>query len=247
MSSPMDDLLLVGVGGGAARFVCETASRSVPGLKAVVFDSDARAVPEDAAVDFRLVGAARLEGRGTGGDTIKGRAALQDDADIVSGAIAGVKLAIVVVSLGGGFGGGATPEILRAMRAKGVTTLCVATTPFGFEGDDRKSSANKQATLIEDAADTFTFIPLDTLFACGPEARLGDAFAAASSRMADVLSLFWIVVAKPGFISVGVERMLSVISGTGGKCFLSLAAATGPGRAATAVNALFDSGMLRQV
>ena len=242
MSAPLDDLVLVGIGGGGSRFVAETVARGIPGIRAIAFDSDASSPPD--GVEFHPLGVARLEGRGTGGDTVKGRAAAQDDADLVRNAVGPARLAVVAVSLGGGFGSGAAPDILKAMRDRGVTTLCLATSPFALEGADRDSLARRQLPLVQTAADATAVITMDSLFAGAADEPLPAAFGRAASAMADVLSLFWVLLARPGFISVGVERMLAIIAASGGRLRVGVASAEGEDRAVRAVDSLFASPML---
>ena len=62
--------------------------------------------------------------------------------------------------------------------------------------------------------------------------------------MADVLSLFWVLLARPGLISVGVERMLAIIAASGGRLRVGVASAEGEDRAVRAVDSLFASPML---
>ena len=82
MSDIIENIILLGVGGGAARFVSETVRKADVGMRAVVFDGD-RSTAELCAPDvkFCLLGEGRLDGHGTGGQSIKGRAAVQDDAE----------------------------------------------------------------------------------------------------------------------------------------------------------------------
>lgn len=245
MSTINEDLLLIGVGGGAARFVSETVRKTDVGIRAVVFDGDI-ATQEccPAEVDFRLLGEGRLEGRGTGGESIKGRSAVQDDAELVKGALGNARLAVVVISLGGGFGSGAAPEILNILREHGITIFCVTTLPFEFEGSSRMQMARKHLALIEDSKGAFAAIKLDELFAGSESLPISEAFDKATEVMSDILSLYWSLLVKPGFITFNVEQMRSIISASAGRCRFAIASAEGEDRAATATKQLFSSPLL---
>ena len=239
MSGTGSDILIVGIGGAAIGFATRAAALA-PGARLACFDSDG-ASEEAAQQSFFLMGAARCSGRGCGGDAVKARAAAIDDIAAVRDAVTGTRLAIVAVALGGGFGSGAAPEILKALRDEGITAICVATTPFAFEGGDRAAAARRALPLLESAATATAVISLDDLFAGGGDAPLADAYAAASGTMSDVLTLFWRLAAKPGFITIGAERISAIASSSSGKMRISTANATGEGRATAAANALLAS------
>lgn len=245
MSDIIENIILLGVGGGAARFVSETVRKADVGMRAVVFDGD-RSTAELCApdVEFCLLGEGRLDGHGTGGQSIKGRAAVQDDAELVKAALNNVRLAVVVVSLGGGFGSGATPEILNILRECGVTIFCVATLPFEFEGPSRVQMARKHLALLEDSGGAFAAIKLDDLFADTKGLPIPEAYGAATDIMSDLLSIYWSLLVKPGFVTFNVEQMCSIISASVGRCRFAIASATGEGRASIATQELFKSPLL---
>lgn len=243
MSAAAGDFLLVGIGGAAAGFVAK-AAEACPGARALVFDCDSSS--EDSAASapglrFVLLGGARLDGRGSGGDAVKSRAAVQDDAAAVREAVSGARLAVVAVSLGGGFGSGAAPEILKIMRDSGVVALCVAAKPFAFEGGDRAAAARRALPLIESAAAAVAPVALDDLFADATQMPVGEACARASATMSEVLALFWRMAAKPGFVALGVERIAQIVAASSGRARIAVASGEGEGRASAAAEALLAS------
>ena len=76
MSAPGLDIILVGVGGAAARFVAHSAAGH-RGMRALVFDCDAATRDIAGDAEFVEIGAARLDGRSSGGDAVKARTAAQ--------------------------------------------------------------------------------------------------------------------------------------------------------------------------
>ena len=243
MSAAIGDFLVVGIGGAATGFVAR-AAMAFPGARALAFDCDsASAGTAVAAPDLRfvLLGEARFDGRGAGGDAVKSRAAVQDDAAAVREAIAGARLAVVAVSLGGGFGSGATPEILKIMRDSGVVTLCVAAKPFAFEGGDRDATARRAIPLIESSAAAIAPVALDDLFADAAQMPVSEAYAKATETMSEVLTLFWRMAAKPGFVSLGVERIAQIVAASSGHARIAVASGAGDSRASDAASALLAS------
>ena len=46
----------------------------------------------------------------------------------------------------------------------GIATLCIATEPFGFEDESRKTTATRAKAMIEEHVDSFCIVNLDELF-----------------------------------------------------------------------------------
>ena len=246
MSEDARKLLLIGIGGGGCHFASCAANRFGPGVQAVGFDSDALTARQVNGMRCMLLGAARFDGRGTGGDVVKGRTAVQDDAQMIAEAVYEARLAIVVTSLGGGFGSGATPEVLRILREQGVTTICLATLPFSFEGKEREACVTRAIPLLEEATDALVLLRLDDLYG-GPSAAtrtLADAVPVAEAKLGDALTMVWSLLLTPGFISIDSEDLLSLIQQSGGHCRFSVATAQGEARAVECVNKLCRSPML---
>ena len=237
-------LLLVGVGGGGCHFAAAAATRFGPGVEAIGFDMDAMTPRTVGGLRCKLLGGARYAGHSAGGDTIKGRTAVQDDMDIVRNETYKARLAVVVVALGGGFGSGAAPEILRILRSVGVSTLCLATLPFSFEGKERTTVASCAVPILEENADALAVLRLDDLYAPEAGEPLSDAIPKAEARLGDALMLFWSLLMTPGYISLDAEEIIGLVRQCGGRCRFAVASAEGEARATEAVTLLARSPML---
>ncbi len=64
----------------------------------------------------------------------------------------GVRMVVLLSTLGGGTGSGATPVIAKHLVANGIAVHCVVTTPFEFEGDVRYANADAAAVELLNAA-----------------------------------------------------------------------------------------------
>lgn len=244
MSDKSEKLMIIGVGGGGCHFVSSSVTKFGPGVQAAGFDSDAMTIRSVTGMRCQIIGAARYDGRSTGGDVVKGKTAVQDDEEIIREAIKGVRLAIVVTALGSGFGTGATPEILRIAHNLGVTTLCVAIQPFKFEGADKADKAKRVLPLIEENADAVVTLPLDDIYATEENQPINVAMANAEAALSDALMLFWSLILCPGYISLSSERLLSMIQQSGGSCRFAVATADGDERARECVSRLGRSSLL---
>ncbi len=244
VSAGAEGLVLAGVGGGGCRIAAAAVADFGPGMRAVGFDSDALTARAVAGMRCLPLGAARLGGRGTGGDMVKGREAARDDIEAVRDALGGVRTAVVVASLGGGLGGGAAPVILRVLRDLGAHTLCFATLPFAFEGAARRAAAERAVPLLEENSDALVVVPLDDLFADAGGEVLGDAIPRAGALLAAGLTLFWRLVTTPGFIPLDIGAVHELLAQSGGRCRFAAVSAAGAGRGVEAVSRLCRSALL---
>ena len=244
MNETAVNLLLVGVGGGGCRFASAAATRFGPGIQAIGFDTDAVTSRSIGGMRCMLIGATRYDGCGTGGDAVKGHTAATDDAETIRGAVRNARIAVVVTALGGGVGTGATPQVLAILRSLGITSLCVATLPFEFEGRERAAVAQRALPILEENADALVALRLDDLYASDRNAPLAEAMAAAEARLGEALTLLWSLVLSPGYISLGPAKLATLLMQSAGRCRFAVASAEGPERAAECVGALCRSPLL---
>ncbi len=240
-------MLLLGVGGGGCRLAASVLAGYGAGMHAVGVDTDALANRHAAAggMTCLLLGGSRLAGHGTGGDAIQGRLAAQDDIQNLRTHMKGVRTAVITACLGGGTGGGATPEIVKALGEAGIATICFLTMPFGFEGQQRRKEAERVLPIIEESADSLVVVSLDDLFKdAGEELPLEHATNVASGIVAAGITLLWRLLSKPGFVSIDAEKLHMMVL-RGGNALFGFGSAAGEGRASKAVEALRGCRLLR--
>jgi len=232
-------MLLIGIG---------TAGCSIPRGVCRAFGDDLRYILTDTDADsgenggpFVLLGGDRLSGRGAGGDIVAGRLAAEDSIRLLDEHIEGVRLAIIVTSLGGGTGGGATLESCKYLGSRGIPSVVFATTPFTFEGEDRQRNARGVMSMIEDAANATFFLPLDKLI--GELDNMEAAMRQAVDTVASGVTLFWRLVEKPGYLRLDTEQIRHILSGAGRGRFATVTV-QGPNRAADAIDRLMRSDLL---
>jgi cell division protein FtsZ len=239
-------LLLLGVGGGGCRLAASVLAAHGGRMRALGVDTDALSNrhASEGGLACLLLGGARLAGHGTGGDAIKGRLAAQDDIQNLVPHLQGVRTVVLTACLGAGTGGGATPEIIKALHDIGIATICFVTTPFGFEGESRSKAAERVLPMIEENADTLVTVALDDLFGGAGDARLEEAIRQAEAVVASGITLLWRLVTTPGFIQTDPERLHALVVRGGNACF-GCGSAQGDERAARVVSELRGSRLLR--
>ena len=234
--SPM---VLIGIGTAGCAIARGIGRAFGESLRCVLADTDATS--GQAGGTFALLGGDRLSGRGAGGQVVEGRLAAEDSIKAIDEHLGGVRLAVVVTALGGGTGGGATLEAAKHLDGLGIPCVVFATTPFTFEGEDRQRNSRGVMTMIQDAASTTFFLPLDKLVD-GTD-NMAEAMRRAVDVMAGGVTLFWRLVEKPGYLRLDVERLRHLLGGAGRGRFATVTT-QGPSRAADAVDLIMRSEML---
>lgn len=232
-------LILMGVGGGGCQLAAAARQAFGDRLNAVGLDTDQQAISRIQGVQGILLGGPRLDGMGTGGDSVKGRLAMQDSAESVKSSLPGVHIAVVVVTLGGGTGGGAAPELLRTLRQMEIKTLCFALMPFAFEDADRRRAAERALPQLDENADTVVVVSQDDLWQRAGAVEMSVTLAGqeVSRTFGHGLTLLWRLLLAPGFIRFDPARLRAIISSRGRARFY-VSEATGPTRAPDAANDL---------
>ena len=240
MSNP-SPILLIGVGGAGSSMARGVSRAFGEGLRYILTDTDA--TTGESGAPFALLGGDRLAGRGAGGDYVTARLATEDSAPALDESLEGVRLTVLLTALGGGTGSGATLEILRHLRNRGIPSVVFATTPFAFEGETRQQAARGVMSMIEEAANATFFIPLDKLI--GDTDNMNEALRRAVDTLASAVTLFWRLVEKPGYIKTDTERIRHLIAGAGHGRFATVTL-QGPNRAADAVDQLIRAPLLAE-
>ena len=232
-------IILIGIGTSGANAARNVSRAFDSNMRIVLADTDASTgAPGE---PFVLLGGDRLSGHGSGGDVVAGRLAAEDSIKAIDEHLEGVRLAVIVTSLGGGTGGGATLEACKHLSTLGIPTVVFATTPFTFEGEDRQRNARGVMSMIEDAANTTFFIPLDKLVSS--DDNMETALARAQQTLADGIALFWRLIEKPGYIRLDTERLRHILSGAGRGRFAAVTL-QGPNRATGILDTLLRSELL---
>ena len=233
MTNSSSPLLLIGVGGAGCSIARGINRASGEGLRHILADTDA--TTGSIGEPFILLGGERLSGHGSGGDIAQAGLAAEDSLLAFDSELEGVRLAVIVTALGGGTGAGATHAICKHLHERGVPTLVFATLPFAFEGEERQRNAVGVTNSIAEEASASLFIPLDKLI--GDADVMEEALRRAVDTLASGITLFWRLIAKPGYIKLDTERVRQIISHAGNGRF-AVATAQGPNRSVEIVDTL---------
>ncbi|NQU39179.1 MAG: hypothetical protein HQ523_04430 [Lentisphaerae bacterium] len=239
-----NEILIVGVGGAGGRLVDALAVLAPTALRTVMIDTDSKALAASRAVTKLQIGTSVVKGNGAGGDGAKGRRAANEDVEMIRGLFVSTGMAVVVTGLGGGTGSTVTTEVLKAAGLAGMTSLCFATQPFGFEGAPRTALARAAVPEIRAVTDGLILVPNDKLFESVGSDSISEAFPKADTALATGLLALWQLLTRPGYLNAGPAELAHVTRPERGIASLAWAEARGRRRAESAVKQLLAHPMI---
>mgnify|MGYP003394329194 CR=1 FL=1 len=132
---------VVGVGGSGSNTISRIAKFNFQGIELVAVNTDAQALHFAKTQNRILIGKTLTHGLGTGMDVSLGRAAAEESRAEILEALNGANMVFVTCGCGGGTGSGAGPFVAEMAKSLGILTIAVVTTPFSFEGEQRRQIA----------------------------------------------------------------------------------------------------------
>lgn len=243
----MRRVCVLGVGDGGSRAVEGVlGGTGGEGMIAVINTDPAGLAASHAATKVQI-GKQQGATTGTGGDPLVGKAAAEQDIEMIRGLFTDCDALILAVGLGGGTGTGAAPVLLGAARSAGVMTMAVVTIPFLFEGQARRATAQAGLQTISAVADFVCVIENDRLFASvGAEGDIAAAFARADEALAGGICSLWHMLSQPMLIAIDPGAFKALAAKGSGVCRFGFGTASGAGRAQAVARALKDGPVFEQ-
>ncbi|MBR6067715.1 MAG: hypothetical protein IKP45_07925 [Bacteroidales bacterium] len=175
LSHRQSNIKIIGIGCGGNNVVNSLYASGMNDISLVACDSDA-SVLERSKAEVKLQFG--TDGLGTGGNPNVGKKnAEEKTADIRALLGDRTDVAFVVSCLGGGCGTGAAPIVAREARLMGITTICVATLPFEFEGTQRFEQSLDGVRMMSKNADGIYLFNNQYISRQHPDSSINEAFA----------------------------------------------------------------------
>jgi cell division protein FtsZ len=153
---------VIGVGDGGNHALDYIAAEELSGLALFAVNTHQQST-RPLNVMHVMIGKETTRGLGAGGSMEYGkRAALENEEDL-SQIMDGADRVFIIAALGGGTGSGAAPIVAKLARASGAATIGVVSTPFTFEGSQRRQIAQSGLTAIETRVDDLITVEADRL------------------------------------------------------------------------------------
>jgi len=213
---------VVGIGGGGGNIVSEIAS----GIKKATFavantDTKALRVVSRKVIRFQF-GDGLCHGLGTGMNAELGEMAAQNEKEKIKKLLESQDLLIIVASLGGGVGSGATPVFAKISRSLGNLTLGIFTLPFEFEGEEKMAIALSALEKLKTRVNAFLVIPNERIFQIiDKKTPLKVALSTINRMLSESLEGLIEMIYEPGLINIDFADLKTILAGYGKLSYLN--------------------------
>ena len=235
---------VIGVGGGGSNAVNYMHQQGINGVDFIVCNTDNQAL-EASSVPTRIqLGTTLTAGQGAGSIPEIGKnAAIENLDDVLNQLNDNTTMVFVTAGMGGGTGTGAAPVIAKACKDLDILTVGIVTVPFNFEGRRRANQASDGMDEMRAAVDTLLVIRNDKLRELFGNLTLKQAFSNADEVLCTAAKGIAEVITLTGDINVDMNDVKTVMRDSGA-AIMGAGAASGDGRAMTAVAEALESPLL---
>ena len=176
---------IIGIGCGGNNIVNNLYASGMNDISLVACDCDASVLERSKAEVKLQLG---NDGLGTGGNPNVGKKNAEEKVANIRTLLGdGTDVAFVVSCLGGGCGTGVAPVVTREARQMGITTICVATLPFEFEGTQRFGQSLEGVREMAKTADVIYLFNNQYIFRQHRNSPINEAFAQADEMMCNFI------------------------------------------------------------
>jgi cell division protein FtsZ len=235
---------IIGIGGSGSNTISRMAKFDIQQVNLIGVNTDAQALHFCKAEKKILIGKNTTRGLGTGMDMDLGKLAAEENKQEISESLKGADMIFITCGLGGGTGSGAAPIIAEASRELGILTIAVVTTPFSFEGEQRKKIADKALENLKEKVDSLLTISNDKLLKIIDEkTTVLNAFSMCDDVLREAVQGITDLILVPGIINIDFASLVSIMKNSGSALF-GVGRASGEGRAVQAAIAAINSPLL---
>ncbi|MBI2098556.1 MAG: hypothetical protein HYT49_02760 [Candidatus Wildermuthbacteria bacterium] len=233
---------VIGIGGGGGNIAAEISSR-VQRFDFVGANTDSQALKElSRKVKSFPFGQEFTGGLGCGMNAELGERAAKAEKDKIKRLLEGSDVCILLATLGGGTGSGATATFAEVAQELRILCIGIFTLPFSFEGERRAQIAQTALEKIKPLVNAYVVIPNENIFrVVEQKTPLKEALSAVNRRLAATLEGFMDTIALPGLINIDFADVRSTLEGRGRLAFINSAEASGITKAQEAVQAVLEN------
>jgi cell division protein FtsZ len=207
---------VVGVGGAGLNALDRMIDSGISQVEFVAVNTDIQQLQvSDASMKIHI-GRELTEGLGSGADPAVGKQAAEGAYDQLKRALRGSDMVFVTAGEGGGTGSGAAPVVARIARELGALTVGIVTTPFRFEGTQRKATADHGIEELRAACDTVVVVPNDRLLeVLDKSTSMLDAFRVADDVLRQGVQGICDLITMPGLINLDFADVRTIMKDSG--------------------------------
>lgn len=242
--TPSALIKVIGVGGGGSNAINRMIATKISGVEFIAVNTDGQALSHSMAPSQINIGKALTRGLGAGANPDMGKGAAEESSEEIKSIVEGADMVFVVCGMGGGTGTGASPEIAKMAKEKGILTIGVVTRPFSFEGPRRSTQAKDGLEELKENVDTLIVIPNDRILnLIDKKTPLTDSFMIVDDVLRQGIQGISDLITTHGLINVDFADVKSIMKDAG-SALMGIGYGTGENRAADAARAAIDSPLL---
>lgn len=235
---------VVGVGGAGGSAVNRMKDAGLSGVQFIAMNTDAQALHNSRA-DLKIhLGHNTTNGLGSGADPAVGEAAARESLDDIRSAVDGADMVFITIGAGGGTGSGAGHVVAEVCRELNILTVGVATRPFSFEGEKRRTNADWAIAQLGKKVDTLITIPNDRLLqTIDRRTPLLETFKIADDVLRQGVQGISELITEHGLINLDFADVKAIMSNAG-SALMGIGRASGDNRAAQAAQQAIESPLI---
>lgn len=235
---------VVGVGGAGGSAINRMKDAGLVGVQFIAINTDAQALHNSKADTKIHIGREVTRGLGAGADPKVGQAAAEESREEIKQALEGADMVFVTIGAGGGTGSGAGHVVAEIARELDILVVGVATKPFAFEGEKRRTNAEWAIAHLGRQVDTLITIPNDRLLqTIDRRTPLLETFKIADDVLRQGVQGISELITEHGLINLDFADVKAVMSHAG-SALMGIGRASGDERAAKAAQQAIDSPLI---
>lgn len=235
---------VIGIGGSGSNTISRIEKFNIKGVELIAVNTDAQALNYCKAHKKVLIGKKITKGLGTGMDATLGQKAAEENKEEISTLLKGSDMVFITCGLGGGTGSGASSVVAEISKNLGILTIAVVTTPFSFEGSQRKNIAEKSLLSLKEKVDSSIVISNDKLLKIVDEkTTVTNAFLMCDDILKEAVVGITDLILSPGIITIDFASVISIMRNSGTALF-GTGKASGENRSVVAAQKAINSPLL---
>ena len=238
-------ILVIGVGGGGGNALNRMIDEGMSSVEFIAINTDAQDLENNNSQTKLQIGKELTKGLGAGANSEVGKAAVEENKEIIIQDIKNADMVFITAGMGGGTGTGAAPAIAKISKELGALTVGIVTKPFAFEGPIRKKRALEGIKELKKNCDTLLVIPNETLLELADHSTtVTQSFKLADSVLNQATKGISDLINKPGLINLDFADVKTVMHNMG-DAIMGTGIAKGEERAILAAQEAINSPLLQ--
>ena len=238
-------ILVIGVGGGGGNALNRMIDEGMTSVEFIAVNTDAQDLENNNSQTKLQIGKELTKGLGAGANAEIGKAAVEENKEIIVQDIKNADMVFITAGMGGGTGTGAAPAIAKISKEVGALTVGIVTKPFKFEGPIRKKRALEGIKELKKNCDTLLVIPNETLLELADNSTtVTESFKLADSVLNQATKGISDLINKPGLINLDFADVKTVMHNMG-DAIMGTGIARGEERAILAAQEAINSPLLQ--